>query len=217
MTEEEIKALQKKADNADELAKTLEALQKSVESLESKNREILNEKATAKKKAEEAAAEAARKAGDVESLESSWKQKLQNETEARDAQIAEYRNMVSAMTVGAEATRLASELALPGSAEALLPHIERRLTVEVKEGKPIVRVLGEDGKPSASSIEDLRKEIEASKALAPILVGSNASGSGNVGGKGGNAGAKTISREAFDALPHPERAAFIKDGGKLTE
>jgi len=216
MNEEEIKALQERAAKAEEMAKTLEKLQASVEALEAKNREILSEKAAAKKAAEEAAAEAARKSGDVEAIEKSWQEKLQSEIEAREARIGEYEQMVNRMTVGSEASKLAAELALPGSAEALLPHIERRLAVEIKDGKPAIRVLGADGKPTANGIEDLRKEITENKAFAPLLVGSNASGSGNVGGKG-NTGGKVITREAFDAMPQADRAAFFKDGGKLAD
>jgi len=215
MTEDEIKALQDKAAKAEEMAKTLEKLQSSVEALEAKNREILGEKAAAKKAAEDAAAEAARKSGDVAAIEKSWQEKLQTEIEARESRLSEYEKMVNKMTVGSEASKLAAELALQGSADVLLPHIERRLAVEVKDGTPSIRVLDANGKPTASGIDDLRKEIIENKAFAPLLVGSKASGSGDVGGKG-TGGGKVITREAFDSMAHAERAAFFKDGGKLS-
>lgn len=50
-----------------------------------------------------------------------------------------------------------------------------------------------------------------------ILKGSGASGSGAQGGNGGNAGAKTAPRAAFDSMDQVARAAFLKDGGKISD
>lgn len=168
------------------------ALQESVAKLEAKNKELLQARADAKKAADKASddarkatEDAARKSGDVEALEKSWREKLESETKDRDAKLTAYEQMINKMTVGAEAQRMASDLAVPGSADVLLPHIERRLTVEVKDGIPVVRVIDKDGKPSALSIDDLKKEIEGNPAFAPLIIGSKANGSGGVGGKGG--------------------------------
>jgi len=193
------------------------ALQTSVEKLTQKNRELIQAEKDERKKAENAAAEAAKKSGDVEALEKSWQDKLTSETSARDETISEYQSMVKRMTVGTEAQKMAAELALPGSAEALLPHIERRLSVDVKEGHPIVRVLGSDGKPSALSLADLKAEIGDNKAFAPLLVGSKASGSGDIGKKSVGGKGKTITRSQFDALGAVERMAFFKDSGKVVD
>lgn len=188
------------------------ALQESVSKLEAKNKELIQEKSEARKAAEKAAEDAAKKSGDVEALEKSWSEKLANETKDRDARLTEYEQMVNKMTIGSQAQKLAAELALPGSADVLLPHIERRLSVEIKDGVPITRVMDANGKPSALSLEDLRKEIESNTAFAPLLTGSKASGSGGMGSKG-SAAAKTMSRSDFDALDHSARKAFIKEGG----
>jgi len=212
MTEEEIKAMQ--AENA-KLKEGMDEMQTSNDALVSKNRVLISEKGNVKKAAEDATAEAARKSGDIEALEASWKEKFANETTARDTQIDEYKSMINNMTVGTAANSLANELAISGSADLLLPHIERRLAVEMSEGKPIVRVLGRDGKPSAASLDDLKAELGNNAAYAPILVGSKASGSGEVGGKGSQGKGKTISREAFDSLGNVERAVFFKAGGKI--
>jgi len=215
MTKEEIEAMQAENAKLKEGMSGMDKMQTSIDALESKNREILSEKATAKKAAEDAAAAAARKSGDVEALETSWKEKLANETTARDTQIDEYKSMINKMTVGTAANSLANELAVAGSADLLLPHIERRLTVEMSDGKPIVRVLGQDGKPSASTLDDLKAELGNNAAYAPILVGSKASGSGEVGNKGSQGKGKTITRDSFDSLGNVERAAFFKAGGKI--
>ena len=177
-----------------------DALKSSVERLEAKNRELLEEKKRAKQEAEQAALDAAKKGGDVEALEKSWQQKVQAIEQDLAAKIAQYERMVSDMTSGAEAIRAASELALSGSADVLLPHIQRRLSTEVKDGKAIVRVLDADGRPSAMSIADLKKEIAANPAFAPILVGARANGSGPPGRPGSAAGKK------FNEIPSGELA-----------
>jgi len=190
-------------------------LQESVEKLEAKNKELLDEKKRAKKEAEEAALEAAKKGGDVEALEKSWNDKLQNLENEYQGKLKEYEGLVSQMTAGTEASRIANELALPGYSEVLMPHITPRLQTEIKDGKPIVRVLDKDGKPSAMSVEDLKKEISEMKSFAPVLVGSNANGGGTP--KPGESSAKTVKRSQFNQMNHGERQKFFKDGGKVVD
>jgi len=212
MTEEEIKVMQAENAKLKEGLAAMDSMKASIEALESKNREILNEKANAKAKADNAIAEAARKSGDIEALETSWKEKLATETTELGGKVDSYKAMIQKMTVGAEATKMANELALQGSADVLLPHIERRLSIDVADGNPIVRVLGSDGKPSAFSIDDLRKEISENKAFAPILVGSKASGSDNLGGKPSSPHGKTIVRSDFDMKSSSEQNSLIQSG-----
>ena len=191
------------------------AMQESISKLEAKNRELLDEKKAAKAAAEAAALDAAKKGGDVEALEKSWSEKLATREQELTGELSQYQSMVQSMTAGAEAMRLASELAMPGHADVLLPHIQHRLVTEIKDGKPAVRVLDKDGKPSAMTVADLRKEIEGNKAFAPLLVGSMASGGGSI--NGGSATAKTLSRSQFDALSHGEKSKFGKEGGKIVD
>lgn len=160
------------------------ALQEELERFKAKHKEAEKHLKEKERLAKEAAEEAARKNGDVEALEKSWREKNENDIKERDGKLSEYEQMINKMTVGSQAQKLASELAVPGSADVLLPHIERRLSVEMKDGQAIVRVLDKDGKPSALSIDDLKKEIEGNPAFAPLIVGSKANGSGGVGGKG---------------------------------
>lgn len=190
--------------------KSAEALQESISKLEENNKALLQEKTEAKKAAQAAAEDAARKGGDVEALEKSWKDKLAAEVSARDEKINKFQETFQNMTAGNQARSMASELALPGSADVLLPHIERRLKVEMTDGDPIIRVLDQSGKPSAMSVEDLKKEIESNKAFAPLLVGSRASGAGGAGGKSDPA-IKRIKRSDFDALSPSEKIAIAKE------
>jgi len=173
--------------------------QEDVSGLKAKVDELLGEKKAAEKKAREAEdaarlerEEAARKSGNVEELERSWTEKFTRREAELNGMLEQERGTLSGqirdLTVGRTATDIASALAVQGSAKALLPHIERRLSVEQREGKPVVVVLDAQGKLSAATLDELKAEIANDSAFAPLIAGSKASG-GGAGGAGGGGGA----------------------------
>jgi hypothetical protein len=173
--------------------------QEDVSGLKAKVDELLGEKKLAEKKAREAEEaarlereEAARKSGNVEELERSWSEKYNRREAELNGTLEQERSTLSGqirdLTVGRTATDIASALAVQGSAKALLPHIERRLSVEQREGKPVVVVLDAQGKLSAATLDELKAEIANDAAFAPLIAGSKASG-GGAGGAGGGGGA----------------------------
>jgi hypothetical protein len=194
----------------------LAALQESIRKLEEKNRELIAEKGEAKSAAQKAAEEAARKSGDIEALEKSWQQKMDAAIKERDDKLQSYQVTISQMTAGQAASKLSAEISIPGSADVLMPHIERRLKTEITADGAVVRVLDKAGKPSAMSVDDLKKEIMEDKAFAPLIIGSMANGAGSPGGKG-DAGAKTMQRAAFDKMPPADQMKYIKEGGKVAD
>jgi hypothetical protein len=197
----------------------LEDATKRVTLLEENNRALLAEKKKAKEEADAAnaaaAAEVARKSGDVAAIEKSWQEKLNAAVTERDKHIADLTGVVNSLSIGSEATRLASKLALPESADVLLPHIKARLSAELKDGSAHVRVLGLDGKPTAMTLADLEKEIVGNKAFAPILVGSKGNGAGGTNSGGGGGKVSTVSRAQWDAMDHAQRMEHSKAGGKV--
>ena len=173
--------------------------QEDVSGLKAKVDELLGEKKAAEKKAREAEdaarlerEEAARKSGNVEELERSWTEKFTRREAELNGMLEQERGTLSGqirdLTVGRTATDIASALAVQGSAKALLPHIERRLSVEQRDGKPVVVVLDAQGKLSAATLDELKAEIANDAAFAPLIAGSKASG-GGAGGAGGGGGA----------------------------
>ncbi|WP_085747308.1 hypothetical protein [Pseudomonas sp. R45(2017)] len=173
--------------------------QEDVSGLKAKVDELLGEKKLAEKKAREAEEaarlereEAARKSGNVEELERSWTEKFTRReaelTGTLEQERATLSGQIRDLTVGRTATDIASALAVQGSAKALLPHIERRLSVEQRDGKPVVVVLDAQGKLSAATLDELKAEIANDAAFAPLIAGSKASG-GGAGGAGGGGGA----------------------------
>lgn len=172
-----------------------------VSGLKAKVDELLGEKKAAEKKAREAEEaarlereELARKSGNVEELEKSWSEKYNRREAELNGMLEQERGTLSTqirdLTVGRTATDIASALAIPGSAKALLPHIERRLSVEQRDGKPVVVVLDQQGKLSAATLDELKAEFANDTAFAPLIAGSKASGGGAAGAGGGGGAAK---------------------------
>jgi hypothetical protein len=175
--------------------------QEDVSGLKAKVDELLGEKKAAdkaRKDAEEAARlereEAARKSGNVEELEKSWSEKYSRREAELNGLLEQERGSLGGqirdLTVGRTATDIAAALAIPGSAKALLPHIERRLSVELRDGKPTVVVLDQAGKLSAATLDELKAEFTNDTAFAPLIAGSKASGGGAAGAGNGGGAAK---------------------------
>ncbi len=192
-----------------------------VSGLKSKVEELLGEKKAAEKARKDAEdqarlerEEAARKSGNVEELEKSWSEKYNRREAELNGTLEQERATLSTqirdLTVGRTATDIASALAIPGSAKALLPHIERRLSVEQRDGKPVVVVLDQQGKLSAATLDELKAEFANDTAFAPLIAGSKASGGGAAGAGGGggapkgNIGGTKTERTAAIASKYPD-------------
>lgn len=122
---------------------------------------------------------------DVEKLEESWKQKLAKREQELTEQINNLNGHLQRILVDNVAQQIATEISKAPA--LLLPHIKQRLKVDFVDGKPVTKVLDEDGSISALSIEDLKKEMVANPIYAPIIIGSKASGGGAEGGQRGSA------------------------------
>lgn len=158
-------------------------LEERLRKLEENNQALLDEKRKAKEEAQRAKEEAAKKSGDTASLEKSWQEKIDALEADYKKQLDSNNQVISSLTVGSAASRLAAEV-FGEHADIMMPHVNKRLTYEVVEGKPTVRVMGDDGKPTAKSIEELKTEFQNNEKFAPFVVGSRASGSGGHGGTG---------------------------------
>jgi len=187
-----------------------------VTGLKAKLEELLGESKAAKAKAREAeeaakkaAEEAARKNGDVDALDKSWQEKLSKREQELLAEREGLAGQIKNLTVGRAATDLAAELAIQGSSKALLPHIQSRLSMDIRDGKPTVVVLDANGKPSAATLDELKAEFTNDPAFAPLIVGSKASGSGAGGAKPGSGAASDSNTKAEAAKKNGDVAGFI--------
>lgn len=155
-----------------------------------------------------AAEDAARAAGDVTALEASWKKKRDDDVAAEAAKTAATTAALRALLVDTQAQKMADEISTVPA--LMIDKIKSRMTVEVVDGVPLLRVLSTDGKPSALSVADLQKEFLDNPDYKAIIKGSRSSGGGAGGsGEGGGAGHKKPSEmtgleEVAFAKAHPE-------------
>jgi hypothetical protein len=181
-----------------------------VTGLKKKTEELLAEKKEEQRKREEAERERAKKDGDITALESSWQTRLETETGGLKTKVSKRDQQLARLTVGRAATEMAAELAIAGSAKALLPHIERRLKMELNEetDEVTIRVLNAAGQPSAMTLDQLKDEFRHDSAFAPLIVASKANGSGADGGK--NKGGGAANGKSFDEMTEAERIELNK-------
>jgi len=123
--------------------------------------------------------------GDIEALTTAWNKKVEKLTKDHTAAADALKGQVRKLTVGQEARKLAAELATEEGVDLLERFILDRLDVDLDGDMPAIKVLGADGKPSASTVDELKTEFLADKRFSGILTGSRASGGGAGGSKPG--------------------------------
>ena len=178
---------------------------------EKKEQQRLAREAQAEK--DRLAEEAARKTGDIATLEASWQAKFQEREAQLLAEAKSHQDKVLKLTVGSEAQKLAQKLAVQGSSDVLLPHIKHRLYLK-DDGS--VGVLDSQGGLSAATIQDLEQEFRTNAAFKPLLAADCGSGGGATGGFGGGAVKKREDyteqemREMLDREPAKFKQIFSK-------
>lgn len=115
----------------------------------------------------------AKKKGDIETLEKSWNEKNRKLIDEHNAKVEKLHSYIKTTLLDNAAKEIS---AIATSPSLLVPHAKARLTVDLDGDTPVVRVLDKDGKPSASTIDDLKKEFVANKDFSSIIVASKASG-----------------------------------------
>ena len=193
--------------------------------LKNKVEELLAEKKAASKKAKEAAEEAeiarleaAKKGNDTEALDKSWQEKYSTREKELNEELAKMSSTIVNLTSGQTALKIAQEIAVQGSSDVLLPHLQMRLKADFRDGQPVTVVLDKDGKPSAMTIDELKAEFQNSVAFAPLIVGTKANGAGRTGGnETGGASINEVVREDFNKMNQSQRKQFVRSGGKVKD
>jgi len=173
-----------------------------------------------KKRADEAEAKLAAlgeadasKRGDVEALAKSWQEKLDKTSKEAQEKLDKKDAFLRQQLIDGKAMELATQLSK--TPMLLLPHIKARLAADLDGDVPATKVLGVDGKPSALTIDDLKKEFLANKEFSSILLASKASGSGtnpNDAKPQGHGGAPLDAKGqplAFRDMTVPQKVAHI--------
>ena len=119
-----------------------------------------------------------RKRGDIETLEKSWKSKLDETTKVLTEKLSKKDSYIKSALVDNVAQQMASKIVDPRvSPSVLIPHIKARLTADLDGDAPSTKVLDKDGKLSALTVDDLANEFVTNPDFGAIIIGSKASGS----------------------------------------
>lgn len=170
-----------------ELDEILSGIKANRDSLleEKKEQQRLAQEAELEKK--RLAEEAARKNGDLEAIENSWREKLNNTEQELKSKYDSAQKRIHELTVGRTAQELAGKLAKPHAQRLLAKEINERLTLD-ENGS--VRVLDAQGKPSALTIAELETELRNDVTYQDIILINNSSGGGATGGGFGGGATK---------------------------
>lgn len=127
------------------------------------------------------------KGADVAAIEASWKDKVGAAEKERDTLRGELTTEIERLLVTNTSLTMAGEISTVP--ELFQDVISKRLKVEKgADGKYFTRVLDAAGAPSASNLDDLKKELLANEKYAAIIISGKGSG-GGAGGSGSGGGA----------------------------
>lgn len=117
----------------------------------------------------------ARKRGDIETLEKSWKSKMDEAVNSEKKNADKYKSILAKHLVDDVAANLARELN-PDAPSLFIPHIKSRLMADFDGDAPTTRILDAANQISALSLADLKNEFLANKEFSGSIKASQASG-----------------------------------------
>lgn len=174
----------------EQLNETVTGLKNNNSALLAENKGFKDKLSAAELAQQEALEKAQRAAGDFAPIEQGYKDKIAAlETSNADA-LKAANATISDLTVGA--AQQAAAVAIFGKdAKLFSHHLNGRLTMEMVDGKPQVRVM-KDGQPSAMTQDDLVKEYRENKEFSRF-IDSPASGGTTPGGSPAPVGTGAIN------------------------
>lgn len=151
------------------------AIQAQLDTLKTTLADAEQKKKEAEDQAEIEKQDKLKKSGDVTALEESYNAKIAKIEADHKALVEGLNKKLSDNIVGTAVSNLSSKLC-GDDAMLIEPFIKNRVTLDADTGA--LRILDGDGKPSASTIEDLEKEIRANEKFAKIISAGSSSGTG---------------------------------------
>lgn len=168
--------------------------------------------------------ERALKAGEFDKLKEQLVKKHVKEMETEKGISAKLKASLEANLI--DAASLAAISTAKGSTVILLPHVKRHVKMVELNGSFVARVVDQAGtirigdeQGNPMSIDQLVAEMKTDEVFAPVFEGSGAGGGGTPpsGGGGKPPSNKTMSRTEFGQLDPGQKAAYMKEGGTLTD
>lgn len=153
-----------------------------------------------------------KKKNDIASLEKSWNEKYTKREKELTDNYTKLQTSVKNSLIQATSRTLAEELS---TVPVLMARaIADRLTVDFDADLPVVKIIDPQGKISAATIDDLKKEFASNKDFAAIIRANQASG--GAGKSNNRAGSAESSEKPLSQLSPAELAAHltaVKDTG----
>lgn len=200
--DEGVAALYKKTDNGYTLDVEGAVSKSELDRLEEKRRIEAEHRKTAETRAseheralQELRDKSLKDGGKWEELEQAHKAREAEIEEKYQKQIQDRDNALLDSTKSSVVSRIASDIGK--HPKALEPHLEKRISVEMVDGKPKPVYLDETGKPSTLTEKEFLESFSGIDYLADLVVGSKASG-GGAGGSGDGGGASLNSKTKLD-------------------
>ena len=199
----------------------LAKIQASVDKLETKNDELVGEVRKYKQQAR-AASEikpedlqaAEDRADKAETALADATKQIKTLTTERDKAVSALETEQGAARTYALEAELASAIAEGNVVPGLVPGFKAMMAgtakAELVDGKYSVTI---GDKPARDHIKSF---LDSDDGKAWRAANHN-SGTSAPGGSGNGSGAKTVTRAEFDAMSHPDRSTFAKDGGKVVD
>ena len=180
------------------------ALQAELAALKGHHEKLLGETKAAKAKAKEeaeaariASEEAARKSGDVSALDKSWQEKYAKAEAEYGAKLTAAQQQLQTVLVDNVAQKAAMDIAVDAEcAELLADKLRGSLGLAEVDGKMQTVVFDADGKRSALTVDELKKQLVAK--YPRLVKGNPAGGAGGVPQPAGGAGGSTNSGSMVD-------------------
>ena len=182
----------------------VDALKAELEALRGHHEKLLGETKAAKAKAKEeaeaarvAAEEAARKSGDVSALDKSWQEKYAKAEAEYVAKLTAAQQQLQTVLVDNVAQKAAMDIAVDAEcAELLADKLRGSLGLAEVDGKMQTVVFDADGKRSAITVDELKKQLIAK--YPRLVKGNPAGGAGGMSQPAGGAGGSTNSGSMVD-------------------
>ena len=179
----------------------VDALKAELEALRGHHEKLLGETKAAKAKAKEeaeaarvAAEEAARKSGDVSALDKSWQEKYAKAEAEYGAKLTAAQQQLQTVLVDNVAQKAAMDIAVDAEcAELLADKLRGSLGLAEVDGKMQTVVIDADGKRSALTVDELKKQLIAK--YPRLVKGNPAGGAGGVPQPAGGAGGKNLTEQ----------------------
>jgi hypothetical protein len=181
------------------------------------NDKLLKDANKALKEAEDKLADdehiAARKTGDLKTIEASWKKKVEK-AEADGIALAEAKDkQLQKVLVTEKATSIATAIA-GDNAHLLIPVLEKRLKADTSGPEAVTRVIDEKGELSALTLDELQKEIVANKKFSAIVISSKGSGGADQNPNRTSRHSTVPNGKKYSDLTEAERTKWFQDDPK---